>query len=238
MNKLEKKSIDIEASSMEVDKDKRIIQGYFSIFDKVDTGRDIVRKGAFSKTINERGPRETERGIRSKIKMAYNHSKVIGIPILLKEDNRGGFFEGRVSETPFGDDILTMVKDGTIDGASFEYQTIKASYPTKDKDVDREIIEAKLYETGPVDNGMHEDASVSKKSVLRSIGELCDELLYLICKKNTDITDVSELKALYNELTERLQVAEEESLPEIKSQPNGDLVLEKLRLFQLKLEKN
>ena len=238
MNKTEKKSLDIEVSKMEVDVDKRIIQGYFSIFDSVDQGRDVVKRGAFSKTIKERGPKEINGKPTSQIKMAYNHKTVIGIPVLLHEDSTGGYFEGKVANIPIGNDVLTLVKEGAVDGCSFEYIAIKANYPREDKHVDREITEAKLFETGPVDYPMHEGAGiVGVKNRLDSIAEMCDELLYLICKKNSDIKDISELKALYDELTARLQVAEEETLPEINSQPNGDLVLERLKAFQLKLEK-
>lgn len=236
MSRKEKKSIDIEASQLEVDVDKRIIQGYFSIFTP-DSGRDLTRKGTFTKTMSERGPRDTGGGlIRSKIKMAYNHKSVIGIPILLREDDHGAYFEGRVSETQLGNEVLTMVKDGTIDGCSFEYKVLNATYPKDDKSVGRIITEAKLYETGPVDYPMHEDAGIIGTKSHESIGELCDQLLCLIHKKSDDIKDIVELKALYDELTERLTVAEEESLPEIKSQPDGDLVLDRLLKLQKKME--
>lgn len=238
MNNHEKKSIGIDASNLQVDFGERIIQGYFSIFGNVDQGGDIVRKGAFKKTIAERGPRQNAEGKwNSKIKMAYNHGKVIGIPILLREDGTGGYFEGRVSKTQFGDDILTMVDDGTIDGCSFEYKVMKADYPKEDKEVTREIIETKMYEAGPVDYAMNETAGITGRKSRESIGEMCDQLLYLICKKNTDISEISQLKALYSELTERLRVAEEQSLSEIEEQPSGDLVLQKLFEFEKRIKR-
>lgn len=231
MHKRERKSIDIDASKLEVDMDKRIIQGYFSIFTP-DQTRDLTQKGAFTKSMAERGPRDAGNGeIRSKIKMAYNHKSVIGIPIMLFEDDHGAYFEGRVSKTILGDEVLTLVKDGTVDGCSFEYKVIQANYPKDDKSVGRVITEVKLYETGPVDYPMHEDAGIVGTKSQESIGELCDQLLSLIYKKSDELDSITELKALYSELTERLTVATEEVLPEVKSQPNGDLVLEKLNQF-------
>lgn len=237
MHKTERKSIDIDVSKLEADLDKRIIQGYFSIFTP-DSTRDLTQKGTFTKSISERGPRDMGGGvIRSKIKMAYNHKSVIGIPVLLLEDDHGAYFEGRVSETQLGNEVLTLVKDGTVDGCSFEYKVLQATYPKDDKSVGRLITEAKLYETGPVDYPMHEDAGVVGTKSTESIVDLCDQLLCLICKKSDGLEDIAELKALYSELTERLTVATEEVLPVIKSQPTGDLVLERLDTFYKNLEK-
>ena len=58
--------------------DGRTIYGYAATWDE-DTIGDIIVKGAFSKTIKERGPRNTEDGIRSKIKLGYNHGVMVGI---------------------------------------------------------------------------------------------------------------------------------------------------------------
>lgn len=225
----------LNLSEVEVEVDQRLIQGYFSKFTADPTG-DLTKKGTFTKTISERGPRETPKGIRSKIKLGFNHGPVIGIPVVIREDDTGAYYEGKVDRTPLGDDILTRIDSGSLDGCSFEYKVIKASYPKDDKIVARVLDEVKLYELGPVDYPMHEDAGITGRKNRKCIGSLCDELLHLIHRKSDNLSDIIELQALYSELTERLRVAAPEALPEIKSQPSGILVLEELQKFRIKME--
>ena len=221
----------------EVNVDQRIIQGYFSRF-TVDQSGDLVRKGAFKKTIKERGPRETSAGIRSKIKLGFNHGEVIGIPVMIMEDDTGGYFEGKVSKTELGDRVLTRIDDGSLDSCSFEYSVIKAHYPEGDSEVFREILEAKVYEMGPVDYPMNEDSAITgRKSFTECIGEMSDRLLQLIHKKDVNIGDIKELKALYEALTEKVSVAEAQTLPEIIKQPSGEKVFESLRQFSQRMKK-
>lgn len=227
----------LSQTEVEVDVDQRIIQGYFSKFTSPDPIGDLTKPGTFTKTIQERGPRQTERGIRSKIKLGFNHGDVIGIPVLIREDSVGAYYEGKVDPTPLGDMILTRIDSGSLDGCSFEYSLVKASYPKGDKSVSRILDEVKLYELGPVDYPMHEDAGITGRKSIKCIGELCDQLIYLIHKGSEDISDIKELKALYSELTERLNVAVEETLPEVKAQPVGNQVLEALQQFRLNMEK-
>jgi HK97 family phage prohead protease len=222
-------------SGVEVQVDQRIIQGYFSKFSPDPIG-DLTRKGSFAKTIQERGPRSTERGLRSKIKIGFNHGEVIGIPVMIREDDTGAYYEAKIDPTPLGDIILTRIDSGSLDACSFEYEVMKASYPKDDKSVSRVLEEVKLYELGPVDYPMHEDAEITGRKSRKCIGQLCDELLFLLHKKNENFSEFLELKALkdrldevYGELTERLEVAVEETLPQVKSQPNGLLILEKLQ---------
>lgn len=213
-----------------IDVDKRTIQGYYSRFSPDPIG-DLTRQGTFTKTVKERGPRNTEKGIRSQIKMGFNHGEVCGIPIVMYEDAQGAYFEGKVDPTPLGDTILTRVDSGSLDSCSFEYKVMKADYPKNDKEVHRVILEAKLYEVGPVDYPMHEDAIITGRKSAECLGQLCDQLLYLIKTKSEDFSDVKELKELYSELTERLRVAEEQTLPEVKRQPGGMMILEQLKKF-------
>ncbi len=41
----------------DIDEDKNIVKGYGSYFDNVDSDKDIIRKGAYQKTIQENGHR-------------------------------------------------------------------------------------------------------------------------------------------------------------------------------------
>ncbi len=233
MLNLERKYLSV--ADVEVDLEKRLIQGYFSKFTPDSIG-DLTKKGTFTKTITERGPRPTPKGIRSKIKLGFNHGPVIGIPVVLHEDNTGAFYEGKIDPTPLGDDVLTRIDSGSLDTSSFEFRTIKASYPKNDSKVVRLLDEVKLHELGPVDYPIHEDTTTGRKSQ-ECISSISDRLLHLLHKKSDDLSDIKELRALYDELTERLTVAVEETLPEVKSQPNGSAILKALQELNQKWSK-
>jgi HK97 family phage prohead protease len=85
-----------------------IFEGYASTWD-VDEGGDQIVKGAFTKTIGERG---------SKIRLLYQHRDPIGKPIELKEDDRGLFVRAKISDTALGRDVLTLIRDGALDSMS------------------------------------------------------------------------------------------------------------------------
>ena len=80
------KTVSIKVTDL--DEGSRQVKGYFSSFDTIDSDRDVIRKGAFSKSINERGPQSS--GNR-KIAHLRNHDweQQIGNPIELFEDSKG-----------------------------------------------------------------------------------------------------------------------------------------------------
>lgn len=243
MSKRFKKSLLI--ADMDVDYGQRIIQGYFSKFTPDPIG-DLTRKGTFTKTINERGPKETPRGVRSKIKMGFNHGEVIGIPISIQEDDTGAYYEGKVDETELGDKILTRVKSGSLDACSFEYSVINSQPVDGDKSVRRILTEVKLYELGPVDYPMHEDAIIYGMKSQECIGEATQRVLELLQTKAEDFASVEELKSLFKELKDLfgettveavIEAAVTEEVPapptEAKRQPIGEKILEELAKFNL-----
>lgn len=136
---------------------ERIIEGYAAMWTP-DRVRDRIRKGAFAKTVSERGPKpDPDTGkIRSRIKLGFNHGEIVGIPIYLHEDDIGLFYRGRVSKTRTGDEVLERVDDGSLDVSSFAYDIVKAA-SISEPDADTELIELKVDELGPVDFAANED---------------------------------------------------------------------------------
>lgn len=239
MSKRQKKSLMV--ADLDVDYGQRIIQGYFSKFTPDPIG-DLTRKGTFTKTINDRGPRETPSGIRSRIKMGFNHGEVIGIPVLLKEDDTGAYFEGKVDEHELGDRILTRVKSGSLDACSFEYSVVNYKNIDNDKSVRRILTEVKLYEIGPVDYPMNEDAVIVGMKGREDLESVTARLLQLLQTKTEDFSDITELKDLYNELKDlysettveaAVEAVIETPPTEVKKQPIGLKILEELANFKL-----
>jgi HK97 family phage prohead protease len=98
-------------------------EGYASIFDKADAGRDVVRKGAFAKSLAARPA--------NKVKMLRGHDALepIGIWLSLAEDTKGLNVRGRlILETSRGRETHALMKAGALDGLSIGYRTKKDSF--------------------------------------------------------------------------------------------------------------
>lgn len=106
----------------DVDSTKGIITGYFAAFNILDSDGDVIEKGAFSKTISERGPDGTKR-----IKYLQDHDryKAVGVLKSLEEDTYGLKYTGKVGRHTVGQDFLKMVQDEIITEHSFGYKIIK-----------------------------------------------------------------------------------------------------------------
>ena len=142
------KFLSLDETSVEV-KDGTI-SGYGSIFGNKDQGGDIVVKGAFARSLEE----------RPNIKMLWGHdafSPPIGVWEEAREDGKGLFLKGRLfTETARGQEAHVALKNNAIDGLSIGYQTVKAEN-TKSG---RELRELKLFEVSVVNFPMNEEATV------------------------------------------------------------------------------
>ncbi|RZL54978.1 MAG: hypothetical protein EOO93_19610, partial [Pedobacter sp.] len=79
-----------------VDVESRIISGYASAFNSVDSDGDVIVKGAFTKTLQENGVES----LNPRIFHLYQHniSQVLGRPLILKEDDYGLYFETKIAK--------------------------------------------------------------------------------------------------------------------------------------------
>jgi len=171
----------------------RTIAGYASTFGNIDKVLDVVEAGAFKKTLRERG---------KKVKVYYNHSQPIGLPIKMAEDDIGLFTESVISQTPKGDEIITLVKDGVIDEMSIAYEVVNHD-PRKNGG--RVLKEIKLYEYGPVDFGANEKAQIiGVKSLIATMGqnEITDESVEEIKKAIQTLEGMIQLKGVKDEPSE------------------------------------
>lgn len=132
-----------------VDTEKRTVSGYFSAFDKVDSYGDVVRKGAFAKTIMEQGPNSKQ----PRIKHLLNHdvSQPLGKIVELKEDDYGLYYVSEIGTHSLGEDFLKMVDSGLITEHSIGYRVVKQNQLSNYQDAKEgepiyELTELKLYE--------------------------------------------------------------------------------------------
>ena len=103
-----------------IDLKNRIVEGYFAAFEIVDSDNDVFVKGAFTKSINERGPKGANR-----IKHLFNHWDTVGVLQELTEDNNGLRYVSKIGTHRLGEDVLKMYQDGIITEHSVGFQTIQ-----------------------------------------------------------------------------------------------------------------
>ena len=133
----------------DVDGRKGIVTGYFANFDSLDSDGDVIVKGAFSKTISATGPQSA----KPRIKHLLNHdpSQPLGVIQVLKEDNKGLYYESKLGSHSLGNDFIKMVESGLVTEHSIGYQVKQFNQKTswedyKTGDVRRELTELKLWE--------------------------------------------------------------------------------------------
>lgn len=135
--------------------------GYAAVFGNRDSGDDIIDRGAFAKTIKEDFP-------RIKILALHNDGWLpVGRPIELREDDKGLFIRGKISDTAIGRDIRTLMKDGVLTELSIGYDAVSFSFDSETNV--RHLKEIRLWEVSVVTWAMNEYARVDEvKSLLES----------------------------------------------------------------------
>lgn len=129
-------------------------EGVAAAFGNVDSGRDIIVKGAFGKSITKRPA--------AKVKMLYQHrsDQPIGIWTALSETSKGLMAKGRlILETNLGREVHALMKAGAIDGLSVGFRTLKDEYD-RVKGV-RRLLELDLHEISIVTFPANENAAVT-----------------------------------------------------------------------------
>lgn len=146
----------IDSAIKDVDAKQGIVTGYFASFGNVDDGGDIIERGAFKKSIRERGPDSD----KPRIKHLYMHDpwQILGAPQTLKEDKQGLYFESKIVETSLGKDVLKLYEEGVITEHSIGYDVITAKYDDSIKTPygpARVLKELRLWEGSAVTWGMN-----------------------------------------------------------------------------------
>lgn len=151
-SRLELKSLD-EATGVFV--------GYCSVFNNEDQVGDVVRKGAYAKTLADRGARG--------IKMLFDHdpAQPIGVWKNMVEDDYGLLGEGQLLlDLQKGREVYTLMKAGALDGLSIGYRVTKQSQDRANPHI-RFLDEIDLREVSAVMFPCNEDSVItSVKAVM------------------------------------------------------------------------
>lgn len=194
-------------SIKDIDTKQGIVTGYFSAFDIKDSDGDIIRKGAFKKSIEDWFP-------KGRIKHLLNHdpSKPLGVLKVLNEDNYGLYYESKIGKHNLAQDFLKMVESDIVKEHSIGFSIVRQQ---KGKEAN-ELVDLKLFEGSSLTAwGANEHTPIMG---MKSTVEIRDRIkTFEKFVRNTDATDEAiemcllEIKQLYQvlETLSSKQVADE-----------------------------
>lgn len=180
------------------------ISGYGAFFDNVDSYDEIIRKGAFEKTLTER---------KDRIAFCYQHDiwNPIGKIKEIFEDKKGLKIKVKISDAE--KDIQTKVKEGILKEMSIGYRTVSSNPETIDEKVVTVLTELKLIEVSLVTVAANPLAIIESMKADEKIDYVENEFnRVLAIVKNENINfEIQKLKSLVF------------SLPPVAKQPDKSM---------------
>lgn len=177
-----------------VDEDKHVIEVKFASFGNVDSDGDLLVKGCFAKSINDRGP---ESSTNRKIAFLWQHDMrdPIGKIMKIEEREDGAYATVQLSDfdaVPNAKRAYYQLQEGTLNQFSFGFNYI---WDKMDYDEEKDafiIMEVKLYEISVVTMGANEETEY--------IGEIDDMKAFVRDLKEKNLAKYNELKQAINEV--------------------------------------
>ena len=173
---------DFTGGVKDVDVKSRVVTGYLSSFGNKDFDGDIIEKGAFTKSLNER---------KDQILFLNQHDwkQVHGGFNVLLEDEKGLYFESTpfVKGVTYSEDVLKLYEAGIIKEHSIGFVTMKDHYDKESST--RFLKELKLFEGSNVTLGANNQTPFTgfKNLTLKDINDRCTILYKAI--RNGDFRD-------------------------------------------------
>lgn len=131
-----------------------VFEGYASVFEAVDQGRDAIARGAFKRSLKDRGPRQ--------IKLLWQHdpTEPIGVLEEVREDARGLYVKGRLlMDVRRAREAHALMRAGALDGLSIGFQSVTSRLD--DLTGVRTLDDVDLWEISLVTFPMQEMARIS-----------------------------------------------------------------------------
>jgi hypothetical protein len=180
--KVERRMIDAAELRLDGDGDTRTIRGYAAVFDAQSLPifgfREVIRKGAFKKTIRE-----------SDIRALWNHDPnfVLGRKsartLRLEEDEKGLMTRIFPPNAAWARDLMESIERGDVSQMSFGFRAVKEKWNAAGEDglPVRELMEAQLFDVSPVTFPAYPQTEVHVRAVMDAVlsrmqlGELTTE---------------------------------------------------------------
>lgn len=164
--KLERRAIPMEVRVQRDNDGPPVIKGYAAVFDSPaliwGDFFEVIRKGAFAKTIKEDDIRAL---------WNHNHDCILGrtknVTLKLSEDDHGLAVEITPPDTQYARDRVKEIEDGYVDGMSFAFNTREENWGvTKDGKPERELLDVVLFDVSPCTFPAYPDTDVAIRSFL------------------------------------------------------------------------
>ena len=157
------------------------IEGYAAVWDNIDEQSEIIRRGAFAKSIRERVP-------TGKIKLQVQHVgfatstlDTIGTVIEAKEDERGLWIRAALAPTERAQELRKLVQSGHVHGLSVGFMALQAGPAVEGGKSIIEHKEGKLLEVTVTPFPANEEAVIlAVKSLITEPQPRGDELRRLL----------------------------------------------------------
>jgi HK97 family phage prohead protease len=152
-----------------------LVEGYANVFGNLDQNGDVVRPGAFKKTIQERVNRGLVPFLDSH---QWDAAHTIGTVTEANEDQKGLRFRARMSNAPSAQEIRQKMLEGHIRRLSIGFTPVRESYERAEelsegtppgavpsavrrKSIVRHLHEVKLFEISAVPIAANEAATIT-----------------------------------------------------------------------------
>ena len=174
--------------------DDGLFTGYASVFEELDSYRDVVKPGAFQKSLAD----WAEKNRKVPILWQHNGSAPIGVYTEIREDSVGLYVEGRLNlDVQQGREAYALLKQGALSGISIGYSVVRDE--TDSKSGVRRLFEVRLYEASLVTFPAADSARVQNVKALDDLQTLSDAEDYLRdsgISKSQAVALVSRIKAI------------------------------------------
>lgn len=152
-----KRTYMFEVKQLEQQEGKVIFEGYASVFENVDLYNDVVQKGAFKKSLQDR---------KKPVPILLEHEHPIGKAVAITEDARGLKVVGEIiTDIEEGKKAYRLLSEGILTGMSIGYEPVKYHYEG-DK---RVLDEVKLWEVSLVVFPANPDAQVEQIVAVKKV---------------------------------------------------------------------
>ena len=152
----------VNLSVKDIDTAGRRVKVALSSFGNVDSDGDVILRGAFAKSITERGP-ETQSNRRIKFLRYHDFEHEIGVWKSLEESHDHLIGIGDLGRSTKGNDAFLDYQDGIITEHSIGFQTISDKMSIREDGI-KEISELILWEGSSVTFGSNSETGVMEVS--------------------------------------------------------------------------
>lgn len=146
----------IDLNDFNIDLTKREVKMVWNSFSEKDDDGDIIIRGAFAKSINERGPASTTYRKIAYLKY-HNYNLPVGPLKQIWEDQKYLIALANIDPTPEGDTTVTQYQSGTLNQHSIGYRYIWDKIEYSEDDDAFIVKEVELWEGSVVVAGANEN---------------------------------------------------------------------------------